>query len=109
MKCEICGVEAQAVRCDACKTDTALVNAYDSTSHDGIITRLMNMPDHLFFFALRTIIRKPNKVGGTFNEALLAVDPPNNFIWERLKGYRGFRGGKSSGKWDRWATNPLLS
>jgi len=124
--CKLCGVKTKRGYCVACTADKAFVDSNNDKAgerfggiikanrgiidHEQTVKRLMNMPDHLFFYGLKYLLFCKDTTGETLNEYFLRTDRQNGDpVWERLKGYRGGRRHSDAfGTCDRWDTNPLL-
>lgn len=105
MNCKICGVQtAKLDYCTKCQADIDTINSTQAlTNITDVVKWTLSLPDHLFFYAVRTFIRLPNGNGEDFNNHLLKTDRLNGDpVWVRLRGYRCSR------EQDRWVTNPLL-
>jgi len=112
MTCKICGVGSTSMLCGACEANKDEMDNYSGQNHDTLISRIMNMPDDLFFYGLKKHILLKDTNGTPLVDYLCKVD--NGTIWERLKGYRGSRGvsyQSDTNSWanpyDRYDTNPI--
>ncbi len=102
--CVICGVKTTGEYCPSCEAHKNEIDNYAATDHKPMLERMMKMPSHLYFYAIRQLVRHP-KLGDSFNKALLEADDANNKLYfRRLQGYRN-----NFADCDRWDTNPLTA